>query len=87
HVVGLKVAAVGSNPSANLSSPNVTWPSSGLPVEYTHSGYMHSSNERSAAAQVIQVPMGTGTEFAANRPRAHQVLPRDVVPQKSQGDP
>ncbi|MCI61362.1 hypothetical protein A2U01_0082619, partial [Trifolium medium] len=26
HVVGQNVAAVGSNPSANLSSPNVTWP-------------------------------------------------------------
>ncbi|MCI49650.1 hypothetical protein A2U01_0070894, partial [Trifolium medium] len=40
-----------------------------------------------AAAQVIQVPMGTGTEFSANQLRAHQVLPRDAVPQKSQGDP
>ncbi|MCI51997.1 hypothetical protein A2U01_0073241, partial [Trifolium medium] len=82
----LNVAAVGSNPSANLLSPNVTWHPSGVPVEYTPSGYMHLSNEGSAAALVIQVPMGTNNEFYASQSRAHQVLPRDVVPQKSQGD-
>ncbi|MCI76880.1 hypothetical protein A2U01_0098150, partial [Trifolium medium] len=76
---------VGSNPSANLSSPNVTWPPSGSPVEYTPSGYMHLSNEGSAAAQVIQVPMGINNDFSTSQPRAHQVLPKDVVPQKSQG--
>ncbi|MCI64753.1 hypothetical protein A2U01_0086011, partial [Trifolium medium] len=59
------------------------WPPSGLPVEYTPSGYMHDGY---VAAKVIQLPMGTNNEFSANQPRAHQVLPRDVVPQKSQGD-
>ncbi|MCI44145.1 hypothetical protein A2U01_0065384, partial [Trifolium medium] len=78
HVEGLNVTAVGSNSSANLSSPNVSWPPFGLPVGYTPSGYMHSSNKRSDAAQVIQVPMGTGTEFSASQPRAHQVSSRDV---------
>ncbi|MCI91021.1 hypothetical protein A2U01_0112315, partial [Trifolium medium] len=48
---------------------------------------MHLSNEGSAAAQIIQVSMGTNNEFSANQPRAHQVLPRDVAPQKGQGDP
>ncbi|MCI32121.1 hypothetical protein A2U01_0053333 [Trifolium medium] len=57
------------------------------PVGYIPSGNIHSSNEESAAAQDIQVSMGTDTEFSANQPRAHQVLPRDVVPQKIQGDP
>ncbi|MCI86202.1 hypothetical protein A2U01_0107482, partial [Trifolium medium] len=47
---------------------------------------MHPSNEGSAAAQVIQVPMGTGTKFSASQPRAHQVSSRDVVPQKNQRD-
>ncbi|MCI34869.1 hypothetical protein A2U01_0056090 [Trifolium medium] len=47
---------------------------------------LHLSNEGSVAAQVIQVPMGTNKEFSASQPRAHQVLPRDVVSQKSQGD-
>ncbi|MCI87204.1 hypothetical protein A2U01_0108485, partial [Trifolium medium] len=47
---------------------------------------MHLSNEGSAAAKVIQVPMGTNNEFSANQPRAHQVFPRDVVAQKSQRD-
>ncbi|MCI62553.1 hypothetical protein A2U01_0083810 [Trifolium medium] len=31
--------------------------------------------------------MGTNNEFLASHPRAHQVLPRAAVPQKSQGDP
>ncbi|MCI92808.1 hypothetical protein A2U01_0114105, partial [Trifolium medium] len=31
--------------------------------------------------------MGTNNEFSASQLRAHQVLPRDVVPQKSQGHP
>ncbi|MCI74052.1 hypothetical protein A2U01_0095316, partial [Trifolium medium] len=49
---------------------------------------LHPSNERSAAAQAIQVPMGTNNEFSASQPKAHQVLPRDVIPQKeSQRDP
>ncbi|MCH87938.1 hypothetical protein A2U01_0008819, partial [Trifolium medium] len=80
HVMGLNVAVVGANPSADLSSSKVTWPPSDLPVGYTSSGYIHPSNEGSAADQVIQVPIGTGTEFFANHPRAHQVLPRAAVP-------
>ncbi|MCI54799.1 hypothetical protein A2U01_0076049, partial [Trifolium medium] len=67
--------------------PNVTWPSFGLPVGYTSSGYMHSSNEGSAAAQVIQVPMDTNNEFSASQPRAHQVLPRDTNNEFSTSQP
>ncbi|MCI63043.1 hypothetical protein A2U01_0084300, partial [Trifolium medium] len=48
---------------------------------------MHPSNEGSAAAQVIQAPMGTNTKFFAIQPRAHQVLPRAAVPQESLEDP
>ncbi|MCI36848.1 hypothetical protein A2U01_0058071, partial [Trifolium medium] len=47
---------VGENPSADLSSSNVTWPLFGLPVEYTPSGYIHSSNEGSAAARSNKKP-------------------------------
>ncbi|MCI59135.1 hypothetical protein A2U01_0080390, partial [Trifolium medium] len=31
--------------------------------------------------------MGTNIEVLASHPRAHQVLPRTTIPQKSQGDP
>ncbi|MCI44779.1 hypothetical protein A2U01_0066018, partial [Trifolium medium] len=55
HVVGLNATTIGANPSANLSSSNVTWPLFGLPVGCTPSRYMHPSNKGFAAAQVIQV--------------------------------
>ncbi|MCI78831.1 hypothetical protein A2U01_0100102, partial [Trifolium medium] len=44
------------------SVQNTAWPLYGLAIGYTPSGYMHPSNEGSAAAQVIQVPMGTNNE-------------------------
>ncbi|CAJ2641773.1 hypothetical protein L195_g037949 [Trifolium pratense] len=87
HVLGSNAAAVGANPSTGLSSSNVIWPPDGLPVGCTSSRYTHPSNEGPAAAQVIQAPMGTNAEFFASQPRAHQVLPRVVVPQKSQDSP
>ncbi|MCI06776.1 hypothetical protein A2U01_0027836, partial [Trifolium medium] len=87
HDMGLNATAVGANPLTDLSSSNVAWPPFGLPVGYTTSGYMYPSNKGSTSAQVNQVPMGTNTEVLASQPRAHQVLPRTTIPQKSQGDP
>ncbi|MCI92665.1 hypothetical protein A2U01_0113962, partial [Trifolium medium] len=38
--MGLNATSVKANPSADISSSNVTWPLFGLPVGYTPSGYM-----------------------------------------------
>ncbi|CAJ2651347.1 unnamed protein product [Trifolium pratense] len=87
HVLGLNAAAVRANSSMDLSSSNVIGPPVGLLVGCTSSRYMYLSNDGPVAAQVIQAPMSTNTDFFASQPRAHQVLPRVVIPQKSQENP